>query len=68
MTNRLRELLDEYRAGQRTADETAISAQAFIRELLSQRPEIRLATGYVHELAHELMVRRPEKLLLHIPA
>jgi cytochrome P450 len=45
-----------------------IEAQAFIGELLSHRPEIRLATGYVHQLAQELMVRRPEKLLLHIPA
>ena len=45
-----------------------IEAHAFIHELLSHRPEIRLATGYVHELAHELMVRRPEKLLVHIPA
>jgi cytochrome P450 len=45
-----------------------IEAQAFVRELLSHRPEIRLATGYVHELADELMVRRPGKLLLHIPA
>ncbi|MCU1681322.1 MAG: cytochrome [Amycolatopsis sp.] len=44
-----------------------IEAQAFIRELLSRRSEIRLATGYVHELANELMVRRPERLLLHIP-
>ena len=44
-----------------------IEAQAFIGELLSRRPGIRLATGYVHELANELMVRRPEKLLLHIP-
>jgi cytochrome P450 len=44
-----------------------IEAQAFVGELLSCRPEVRLATGYVHELANELMVRRPEKLLVHIP-
>jgi cytochrome P450 len=44
-----------------------IEAQALILELLRRRPEIQLASGYVLELANEVMVRRPEKLLLYIP-
>jgi cytochrome P450 len=44
-----------------------IEAKAFIGELLRRRPEIALADGYVHELAPELMVRRPTHLTLHIP-
>ncbi|WP_194892711.1 cytochrome P450 [Catenulispora pinisilvae] len=44
-----------------------MEAEAFLSELLRRRPEIMLADGYVHELAPELMVRRPTHLLLHIP-
>jgi cytochrome P450 len=45
-----------------------IEAKAFIGELLRRRPEIALAEGYVHELAPELMVRRPTHLALRIPS